>query len=325
MAPLQLPQIGSATLADLLSSRYTPVQEILLKMLGTRDEARLKCVSKDIYKNIMVPRDWNNILEKFFSDAKAFRSFQAKINGILTGDIVIGFFAQTKHFLFDDPVLIFIVNQDDMNGAREFLENDGFVKDDNHSDEYSYHGINQVFEHPNQSTRAESRVKVHFCGGRQSPISTILMGIGHKAFDTTLSTDIVIWNKAYSVFPSLTFVHKLGYPLEYHTVYTVLSSNVGEWHRRIVAAGYTIMDISWYPVQNPSLTQRRRLGDKYSWVIDLPIHGVTASPVPNGAVASTTFGLTKIGLSQEDAIPGYLKEWESTISSPVLRHVYISQ
>jgi hypothetical protein len=60
-------------------------------------------------------------------------------------------------------------------------------------------------------------------------------------------------------------------------------------------------------------------------VIDLPIHRVTASPVPDGAVASTTFGLTKIGLSQEDVIPGYLKEWDSTISSPVLRHVYISQ
>jgi hypothetical protein len=173
MAPLQLRQTGPATLADLLSSRYTPVQKSLLKMLDTRDEARLKCVSKDLRKTIMALRDWNGILERFFSDVKAFRSSQAKVNGILIGDMVIDFFARTKHFLLNDAVLIFIVNQDDRNAAREFLENDGFVKDDNHSDDYSYHGVNEIFEHLNRSTRAENRVKVHLVevGSLQSPPS----------------------------------------------------------------------------------------------------------------------------------------------------------
>jgi hypothetical protein len=129
------------------------------------------------------------------------------------------------------------------------------------------------------------------------------MGIGYKAFDTTLSTNIVTWNKAYSVFPSLTFVDKLGYSLEYHTVSTVLFSDVGEWHRRVVAAGYKIMEISWYPGQNPSLARRRRLGDKYSGVIDLPTHGVTASPVPDGAIASAAQRLGK-GAAIENATCG---------------------
>jgi hypothetical protein len=320
VAPPQQPQLGSATLADLLSSRYAPVQENLLKMLSPREEARLNCVSKDLRKGVMAFRNWDNILEKFFSDAKAFRSFQAKVNGILTGDIVIDFFARTKHFILDDPVLIFIVDQDDMEAAREFLENDGFVKDDNYVDNgIGYDGINQVFEHPHRSTG----VKVHLCGGFDSLMSALLFG-NYMALNTTLSLNIITWNKAYSVFPSLSFVDKTAFSLEYDTTSASLLDNVGRWHRRIAAAGYKIKDISWSRVQDPSLARRRRMCDKHTWVIDLPTQEITASPVPDGAIASTTFAIVEIGPGFDEATAGYLKSFDRALSSPVLRHEYVT-
>jgi hypothetical protein len=214
--PRQLER-ASTTLANLLSDRYAPVQETLFGMLDVRDEAHLKGVSKEFRSSIMTWRNWDNILEKFFSDAKAFRSFQARCDGILAGNVVLDFFARTKKFIYDDPLLIFMVGQDDMEDASTFLRTEGYDRLSFHSDTYEKyakfysdeHGITQVFEHTNRSTRPDNRVKVLLCC--EDDDTSLLTFFDGMDFESTLTLNFVTWNKAYSVFPYLTFVQKVGY------------------------------------------------------------------------------------------------------------------
>jgi hypothetical protein len=211
MALPQKSENASVTLADLMSNRFVPVQETLLGMLDVRDQARLKCVSKDIHSTITACRDWNNILAKFFSDPKEFRSFQARVNGILTGGVVLDFFARTKNFIHEDPLLNFLVHEDDMEDSIAFLINDGFVRLDDHEEDFGYWGYNHLYVHPNRSTRSKNQVKVLLCGTFYSPIYVFLCGNSQMPLETTLNSNIATWNKAYSVFPSLTFGENVGY------------------------------------------------------------------------------------------------------------------
>jgi hypothetical protein len=208
--PQQL-ENASVTLTDLLSHRYAPVQEALRGMLDFRDEKRLKCVSKDTRSAVATFRDWNNILAQFLLDPKGFRSFQARINGILIGGVVLDFFARIKNFIHEDPLLNFLVEEDDMEGAIAFLVNDGFVKLDEHEEDAGYLGCNHLCVHPNRSTRAKKQVKVLLCGNFYSPINVFLSGNNQMSLHTTLDFNIATWNKAYSVFPSLTFLDDKGY------------------------------------------------------------------------------------------------------------------
>jgi hypothetical protein len=138
--------------------------------------------------------------------------------------------------------------------------------------------------------------------------------------ETTLNSNIATWNKAYSVFPSLTFGENVGY------ITSPLNEDVvgDDWNRRIAAAGYRIKDISWYPKHtHPSIARRRRFGDKHSCIIDLPTQGITASHVPDGAIASLTFGLT---IKETGTDVAYrLQMGKIALPTHVLRHRYVIQ
>jgi hypothetical protein len=225
----------------------------------------------------------------------------------LTGGVVLDFFARTKNFIHEDPLLNFLAEEDDMEDAIAFLINDGFVKLDDHEEDFGYWGCNHLYVHPNCSTRAKKQVKVLLCGYFYSPINLFLSGNNQMPLHTTLDFNIATWNKAYSVFPSLTFLGNKGYvtgPITNH------GEEVGgeDWHRPIAAhhrfapAGYRIKDISWdrYPDHiHPLMSRSRRFGDEHSFIIDLPTQGVTASHVPDDAIASCTIPPMRV--------PGLLK------------------
>jgi hypothetical protein len=178
----------------------------------------------------------------------------------------------------------------------------------------------QLYVHPNRSTRSKNQVKVLLCRTFYSPIYVFLCGNSQMPLETTLNSNIATWNKAYSVFPSLTFGENVGY------ITSPLNEDVvgDDWNRRIAAAGYRIKDISWYPKHtHPSIARRRRFGDKHSCIIDLPTQGITASHVPDGAIASLTFGLT---IKETGTDVAYrLQMGKIALPTHVLRHRYVIQ
>jgi hypothetical protein len=118
MALPHTPEAPSVGLADLLSNRFAPIQHTLLGMLDARDEANLKCVSKALQSFSHGYRNWDYILERFFANAKGFRSLQAQWNALVAGDVVMDFFARTKSFIRKDPHLIFVVPEEFMDQAE---------------------------------------------------------------------------------------------------------------------------------------------------------------------------------------------------------------
>jgi hypothetical protein len=66
----------------------------------------------------------------------------------LTGGVVLDFFAQTKNFVREDPLLNFLVHEDDMEHSIAFLINDGFVRLDDHEEDFGYWGCNHLYVHP---------------------------------------------------------------------------------------------------------------------------------------------------------------------------------
>jgi hypothetical protein len=253
MASLRQPSTASATLGDILGNQFAPVQESLFKALGQDDEARLSQVSKELSMTSKRFRDWNRILGNFFSDPKAFRSLQAQTNTIVAGDIVLDFFARTKKFLHNNPLLVLIIpsgNDDDVHG---FLEDDGYflLEDDSFDRSRYYVDCYAGYEHPTRTTDGENRVQIVLCYAPYCPVLTL---IADMTLTTTRSHNFVTWNKAYSLFPYQTFVEKQGY-------FLMPGINVARGHevdvqlRALAAAGYKLKDLAWHDEQNKVLAR----------------------------------------------------------------------
>jgi hypothetical protein len=84
-------------------------------------------VSKDLSKALDSHRDWDRILERFFSDSENFRSFQVKFNGIVIGNTVLGYFARTNHCIQGDTTLILLLEDNFGAAGTTFLEGEGYV------------------------------------------------------------------------------------------------------------------------------------------------------------------------------------------------------
>jgi len=327
MANLRQPSTASVTLGDIMSNRFAPIQEALFKVLGPKDEARLSQVSRELSMTSKRFRDWDGFLANFFSDPKAFRSLQAKSNTIVTGDVVLDFFARTKKFLHTDPLLVLIIPYGFGANIDEFLENDGYtsLSKGSHArhDQY-WPNVYDEYVHSRRSTNDSNQAQVLLC---IAPDSATLTFFADMTCDTTLSHNFVTWNKAYSFFPYQTFVRKEGYFLM-PCINNARHHETGQQLRLLAAAGYKLKDLTWYSEQNESLTRRRRFGDKHSWIIDLPINGITPSPVPDGVVASSAF---RIGRRDSDEpqdweCQNYCKSFQDLpLTSPVLRYGYMME
>jgi hypothetical protein len=128
MALPHAPEAPSVELLDLLSDRFAPIQQTLLGMLGARDEANLKCVSKAFWSSSDGYQNWYYVLEKFFASAKCFRSLQAQRDAIINGNVVMDYFAGTKSFIRKDLHLILIVPEQFLNQAVTFLEGESYAE-----------------------------------------------------------------------------------------------------------------------------------------------------------------------------------------------------
>jgi hypothetical protein len=270
------------------------------------------------------------ILGKFFNDAKIFRSLQAEWNTLVTGEVLLDFFARTKHYLSNNPFLVLIVPSDHVEAAMMFLESEGYAvfKDSKVKNSWSHRDYvcpMLEYAHTNHAMYQEKNVKVFLLDTRShaesSPLDTFLLG---KDLDITVCQNFATWKKVYSIFPRTTFLQKESY---FHVLCTE-SGFLGDRLREPSIAGYRIKDIAWYggdgtaSADNQTIACRRRIGDRKTWIIDLPTAGVTSSPIPDGVIESSVFRVEQEDVKRPTA-QYYSITYGIPLTYPILRGDYM--
>lgn len=120
---------------------------------------------------------------------------------------------------------------------------------------------------------------------QHTPICAILCNA-----HATAKINILTWNTAYSIFPLPTFIHGKSYLLKPIR----MDSEYGEW---AFPSGMKIQDALWDEerTRNHPIREQRRIGDRFTWTIDLPTRGITCrSKVPDSVLQHCHFMLRKI-------------------------------
>ncbi|KAH7066427.1 hypothetical protein BKA63DRAFT_496255 [Paraphoma chrysanthemicola] len=109
---------------------------------------------------------------------------------------------------------------------------------------------------------------------------------------TTACMYLITWNKAYAIFPYTTFIRRECYMVK------ELSDSVGDYVTEIEKEGIQVRSISWKQKglsgNCDTLTRRRRIGDKYSWIIHLDTTGIVPSTVPDEVIEYAAFNLAAV-------------------------------
>jgi hypothetical protein len=127
MSHMQHPVDVCIALLELLSNRFGPVQQSLLGFFDVGDEAHLRGAYRQFPTFSLGYRNWDYMLNKFFSSATKFRNLQAQYNGIVSGHVVLDFFARTNYFILNDLVLIMSVPKDSLEAAIAYFQDKGYV------------------------------------------------------------------------------------------------------------------------------------------------------------------------------------------------------
>ncbi|KAF1937455.1 hypothetical protein EJ02DRAFT_55469 [Clathrospora elynae] len=306
-------QVTRVTLADLLSTRFSPIQETLLPLFHQADIIALMKTSKDIHANVHYELkakafDINVKLRNFFKDPHAFRSVQAKCDALIPGDFARKFFDRTPF-----RALVIYVDKD-ADGMKAYLEADGYtivksVVEDDPADDLT--GTTY------RKRTHGSLFKVVVVYSKTHPARIMVL----QGARTTGDLNFISWNKAYSLVPFTTWVRKETY----------LLGPVSKDHSRPMK-DYEEHGIRWKSIhwnaydRNPPkdcklITQLRRIGDHHTWTINLDTDGVTPSTTPENVLESSTF---KVTLPPVPARPtAHYKISVCCIDSPVLRHRYV--
>ena len=146
------------------------------------------------------------------------------------------------------------------------------------------------------------------------PARCILQG-----FYSTVVINIITWNKAYSLFPLLTFVNHKGYMLK--SMDDFYFARVAKYGRR----GWKIEEIMWPEDarSNHPIRRFRRLGDSFSWVIPFDNTKVKCPSTPDYVLDLASFEIGGTGQTYprlDSSVSGDVEHSSSryyTICAPV--------
>jgi hypothetical protein len=149
-------------------------------------------------------------------------------------------------------------------------------------------------------------------------------------FYTTALVNIITWNKAYAIFPEPTFLHHKTYLL------TPLDDYYKPLLAKIEARGWPRHEIlweeqkggvrgSWQGWTNSNQPSRftvwqRRIGDKRSWIISLPIEQVKQPAMLDTVIEYSEFDVEMGKLDSVSDLYYYIRA--PLFTSPVLRYTY---
>ena len=145
--------------------------------------------------------------------------------------------------------------------------------------------------------------------------------IGRALLDawTTTGLGFISWNKIYCLFPYVQFIQRKSYVLW----------DPSEKLNQVLAAqrsmGLEVLNVALLKDSFDTMTRSRRVGDKYTWTIELDTTGVQAPKRPDSVLESTTFCLVETS----STVPGntfrvshYKMGSQRFLTHPVLQHKF---
>ncbi|KAJ9501151.1 hypothetical protein H2202_003709 [Exophiala xenobiotica] len=140
----------------------------------------------------------------------------------------------------------------------------------------------RTYKRPKSLDRTQAKIQLIVT--KHMPIQAILAN-----FYTTAVVNIVTWNKAYSLFPKETLLEKKTFMLKLMDDYfeTLL--------RKYVRRGWDLEEIVRREDYTPSSSIQpvRRLGDRFTWTVRLPMESLEQSKHPDFVLEHSTFALEK--------------------------------
>ena len=139
---------------------------------------------------------------------------------------------------------------------------------------------------------------------------------------TTADLNFITWKKAYPLFPFTTFIQCRSFAL------TSFSERLNDVFARQHNDGLRTLSVDWFQSGSNRMMRSRRIGDKYTWVIDLDTTGINETPSPDKFIESTTFCLRQGFTADSNAggtvpLAHYKMGQLGILDHPVLRRGYI--
>lgn len=128
---------------------------------------------------------------------------------------------------------------------------------------------------------------------------------------------MISWGKAYALFALPSFVQHKAY------LTRRLDSRSREQVARYSYKGWKAQDILWpeEAIARRPIQQQRRVGYRFTWIIDLPTHDITSEPTtPDFVLEYSQFQLYE----EEDAVTGlrFYAVQAEPFTAPVLKYQY---
>jgi hypothetical protein len=143
---------------------------------------------------------------------------------------------------------------------------------------------------------------------------------------STSTVGFITWNRAYCLFPRNTFIEKEGFLLQ-----NLDCEDWGEEYRATLCdlskVGINTKGLPLSEKQDVQVTMHRRIGDKYTWMIDLDTSLLPQGcldHVPNAVIEATTFRVRPCeDVGNIGPIPRYEMANLTSFEHPILRHLYL--
>lgn len=251
----------------------------------------------------------NRHLKKFFEDPVGFRTTQGRCGALIGGAFPFQFFQGSNN----TTDRLYIVVEDDYLLSHYLLRE-------------GYTDVKGIHEKQVGSEKISIRL---FENVDQATIAAVLSSTA-----TTASLNFISWNKAYSLFPHSTFIKKECFLLCSYSGEKSLAQRLSD----LGQLGIKMKTISWDRRRESigernyggnrrtdTLTRRRRIGDKYTWVVSLDTKAVITPEQPDGVLESTTFRLEVPRIWDRDSTFSYYNiDFDETLCHPILKYRFVT-
>ncbi|KAK6358792.1 hypothetical protein TWF730_008111 [Orbilia blumenaviensis] len=258
---------------------YYPVFSGIVDNLKFDDVARLSrtCKALSHLPRVVTKRDCDidRLLSKWFNQPKSLRSLMAEQNIIIGSHFATALFSRE----YRTAALRFYATGGAPSAALEkFLQLQGY--EELPRPEAKPESRRRKYERPNQRGLV---IEIRVCSN--SPLGALL-----AAANTTHVLNIVTSHKAYALFPLSSFMHKISFLTR-----DLNTDSVQHSLARYSHYDYDFQPIIWDstpPPYSAEITQPRRVGDKYTWVIEFDNGSISRPAVPHSVIESTCFRLS---------------------------------
>ena len=167
---------------------------------------------------------------------------------------------------------------------------------------------------------ADSKTAIRLQITKCPPVQVLLQGIC-----TTVGVCILSWDKAYSIFALSTSIQKRSYLLQ------PFDSLTKEAAQHDSQKGWCVQGTMWpeEKCHNHPIRERRRLGDRYTWIIPFDTKNLESSRTPDYVLKHACFKMD-MSMNYDDDTPyekgrEYVRHYTIDLyklESRVLKHVY---